>query len=368
LTADGGAPDGSPQDAGSRDAATPDATALPDAGTGWHLPAYAYRRVLTVTAELPADLADFTVAVALREGVFDFSTLRDDGRDVAFVGEDGSTLPFERAVDPIPFLTFWVRLPDLRGPPEASLFTMYYGNPAAPDLSDAAAAWGPHFAAVFHMGSAGDSTSHDNSGEAQGVAWTPGRVGRAGDFLGARMVVRGHPSLDGLFAQGGTVTAWAKPRTWGEGQKGRILDRMGRTDLGWALYLRGDGHPATLAFARCQGTGFSVWDGPTDATPLGRWSHVAVVLDDRDLATGPRLYVDGLDRPALRTSSGSGAAAPDTSLDLLVGAGDSTGYRTFDGLLDEIRVVRGAQTGAWVLAEFLSTGGGLLRLGDQETR
>jgi hypothetical protein len=123
------------------------------------------------------------------------------GQDIRFTTYGGQPLSYERQryVASTGELVAWVKLPAL-GPGDTTLF-LYYGNAGAPDQQDAAAAWAPDYAGVWHLDEAGTATSVADTSGNNNVG-TPlnatTRLGTAGPTLGASGVMGAGVLFDGV--------------------------------------------------------------------------------------------------------------------------------------------------------------------------
>ncbi len=152
-------------------------------------------------------------------------------------------------------------------------------------------------------------------------------------------------SLDDIFLNGGSLSAWIYPNSHGAGNYGRILSKgsAGAT-VGWQFILNGAVGESLAFHTSCNGGDWVWWTTPTGTLPLNEWSHVAVTFN-RDSATNePAFYINGnTTAHSVYVSSGSSASCgtffsgDDIGDDLLIGQ-RSDANRTFDGIIDEARV------------------------------
>ena len=181
--------------------------------------------------------------------------------------------------------------------------------------------------------------NHD--GTVSGAAWSSGLLDGALSFNGiSDYVDLGTPStLENIFDNGATITAWINPAGWGEGDFGRILDKadnLGSNRNGWAFEVYGS--QQALFFQH----GFSVAIGnfqtPAGSISLNNWQHVAVVFDNNSDLNDPILYIDGAAQTVTETSTPSGTRLSDSGVTLTMGNYAIDLSRTFDGLLDDVRI------------------------------
>jgi len=165
--------------------------------------------------------------------------------------------------------------------------------------------------------------------------------GLALDFNGVDAVVSiASPiAIDNIFAGGGgTITAWIKPRTIGE-SFGRIIDRAS-TELsadGYSFLTQTPANPR-IRFTRGWTGGIAGWNAPTDSITLNVWQHVAVTYDEGSTANDPAMYVNAISQSISETDGvPSGSPESDAAEDLTIGNYTAT-TRTFDGLIDDVRL------------------------------
>ena len=185
-----------------------------------------------------------------------------------------------------------------------------------------------------------DSINGYDGALANNPAWTPGLLDGALDFDGIddNIDVGPEPALDDLFASGATLTGWIRARGWGEGSYGRIADKSNATypGAGWAFELYGPAQALLFQMGYTGATGS--WATPAGAISLDTWHHVAVVFDSSDAANDPAIYIDGVAQTINELDAPSGTPDPDDAYDLHLGNHAQSTVRTFDGLLDDIRL------------------------------
>ncbi|HEY0968373.1 MAG TPA: LamG-like jellyroll fold domain-containing protein [Opitutaceae bacterium] len=167
-------------------------------------------------------------------------------------------------------------------------------------------------------------------------AWATGRIGTALDFDGTDDVVNAGSgsSLDNLSAV--TVTAWIRADSLGGGSKGRVVTKasgIGPT-AGWHLHVTGTNQ---LQFRADYATTDLDRVSANNTISLGAWRHVVATWTGSATATNVKIYVDGVETAYASTTNGAGARANDATSNLYLG-NESGGTRTFDGLLDDVRV------------------------------
>ncbi len=181
-----------------------------------------------------------------------------------------------------------------------------------------------------------DSSGNSNTGTLTGgPTWTAGKIGNGLNFDGVddRVNVGSGATLDNLPAL--TFSAWIKADTLGEGGKGRIIDKTtGSAPVnGWIFDVDGTNQ---LSFIVDYTTTDLKRSSATNAITTGAWYHVAVTWTGSATATNIKFYVNGVETGYGTTTNGSGTRVNDGTASGSIG-NDSTGARTFDGVLDDVR-------------------------------
>lgn len=312
---------------------------------------WAARRGLTLDVPATGEvLADVPVLVILDASRIDPSIMADDGRDLRFVADDGVTvLPHElEQWSPEGLSWAWVRVPSL--PPGQTRLTLYYGNPAAEPL-DPTAVWSG-YAGVWHMGfEFADATGNNEPG--QGMATTTdGQAGPAQRFVPPQdgVAVTVSPALDGLFAAGGTASAMIRASGWGDNGQGLVIGRADSPngDGGWVLAV--DGARQALRFVRGFTMNRRTWYTPDGSLVLHAWHHVAVVYQD-DPVADPAIYIDGVPQSLSAQGMTNGSPDPEQAPTLHIGGVPFTTADTFDGIVDETRLIPVPRSAAWMTVE-----------------
>lgn len=287
----------------------------------------------SVTLNAPAgEAADAPVLIRLHTGNFDFLSANADGSDLRVVADDDKTgLPFHiEKWDGLNQLALvWVRLPRVATGARAWL---YFGNPGAAAAGDAKATYDAA-SAVYHFGEAAGNPADSGPAGGDATAFTGARVAASFANGGVRFEAAQRLELPPVPASGGwTASLWLKPAA---------LDGALMQAGGFSAALADGALDVQAGAARA-----------TSAAPLavGRWQHVAVVVDGGAL----RLYVDG--RP---TGEAAGAAVPTGPLTV------GNGYR---GEADEIQLAGAARAAAWIaVAAAQGPEGTLVALGEDES-
>ncbi len=201
---------------------------------------------------------------------------------------------------------------------------------------------------------AGDSSGNKNTGSITGAIWTSGKLGKGMNFDGADDIVNAQSpaSLDNMTTY--TVSAWIKPRTLGEGPTfGRIVDKDQGALTGWYFYLTTVGSaPACTSclslYHSFTGTD-GAWRSANNSVTLNVWQHIAVTYNTSATTNDPKFYVNGVVKGIIAENTPSSVDDNDAANVFTIG--NRTGLdRTFDGLIDDVRVYNRILTAAEVLA------------------
>jgi len=125
-----------------------------------------------------------------------------------------------------------------------------------------------------------------------------------------------------------TISAWIYPRSYGDFDAGRILDKSSASSQGWTLRFNG----GRLLRFWTKFTGGSVnWYGPS--INLREWQHIVVTYDHTSPSNQPIFYLNGIATSSTAGSS-SGTYLTDASYPFII-SGNSPYY---DGIQDDVRI------------------------------
>jgi biopolymer transport protein ExbB len=286
-------------------------------------------------ADIKEGLADFPVLVRLHAGNFTFGNAKSDGSDIRFAASDDKT-PLKYHIeqyDPAgEMVLVWVKVPRLPASGQDFIW-LYYGNNAAMDGQDAGGTYDTPQLAVYHLGEKEglpqDATSYKNHAkEFTGKLGTPAAIGHGITLKGNdRLVIARSPSLS--FVKGFTFSAWVS---------------MSAPQADGRLFSWEDGKRSIVI--AIEGTTLRCGTASIPGLPLGKWVHVAVTADGKNLS----LYTDGRERSTSRLG-----ALPEPASDIAIGA-SREGKHGFIGDMDEITIAGISRSAAWVRLAALSQG------------
>lgn len=290
-------------------------------------------------------LEDFPLLVVLDASRIDPSFAAADGHDLRFIDESsGSEIAYEiEAWRPAGRSLVWVRAPAIPAASNASVITMYYGNPTAPP-SRVSSVWSSEFVGVFHMaGSFTDTGPLRLDTIPQDVGFSPGQVGDAMTLspLG--------PASYGLIPQRAeladivTISGWIKQDT--QPIDYSALATIPISDLpADALHL---GWHADRPYGEATDRAHTLTRLEAAARQSGGWTHLGLVID----GSTATLFVDG----AVAASMTLAAPPSPPTFGVFVGAdcdacpnGTVVANADFlNGAIDELRLERAPRSAAW---------------------
>jgi biopolymer transport protein ExbB len=338
--------------------------AWPALSLAWWDDNWNFRKPITVDttpggAPIAASVDKVTVLVRLDVARFSyFADTKPDASDIRFIGADDKTpLPFHvESYDPVAGMAFiWVQVPRLTAGTTETIY-MYYGNPEAVAIGDAAASFDVNQVLVYHFedGKAVDRTGYGNNPAANSAVAQPGAViGSGVRFNGAESIsINASPSLRLIPAQGLTVSVWVNVD---QEQPDAVLLQAGDPG-GAALTLAIDGLTPYLSLS--DGRASAETPRTTRLTP-GTWHLVSAVAGSDAIV----LYLDGVriaETPASLAEIGG----------LFTVGADAAGQRPLFGRIDELVIANTARSPDWVAAVFANQGQAdkLLRYGEDAAR
>jgi hypothetical protein len=275
-----------------------------------------------------------------------------DGFDIYFSGDPAGTFRLAHEVERYDAaegqLIAWVKVPSLTA---STVIYLHYGSDLGESQQDAPAVWSAGYVAVLHLADDLDSTGRATNVDVQTSEDVATQIGRGQLYDGSddRIVVSS-PSIDNLFTTGGTAQGWFFATGYGENGFGRIWDK-GHTN-GWSFGLDNGLH--SMAFVHGDSDDFGEWNGPLDSVSLNSWHLGVVVYDKQSSANTPQVFVDGVQLQTLNVvDPPSGTSDSDSGNQLMVGNRGATD-RTFQGMLDEVRMANVVKSPAWIATEYVN--------------
>lgn len=316
-------------------------------------PGFQYRRPITIdeTKVGGATHTDFPVLVS---GTYDdLRTTANGGRVRNQNGFDIRPFADTALTEALPFelvhyepttgkIELWVKAASVSHS-VPTVFQLAYGDPTITTNGSSTDTWEASFRGVYHFGgngafSAADSTANENHGNQSNVTLgTADFGGGSGDFNGDTSLVE-IPDDDSIDIEGGfTLSAWIKLDSYGE-IAGRIFDRS--NSGAYIVAVQNETNPAEALLYNPSPNTFTV----QNVIETGIWYLVQVVHASETV----ELFLDGV---SVAGPSGSIVQPSVTANPLFIG-NRSDATRGFDGLIDEVRIIAGGRSAAWLLAEY----------------
>lgn len=304
-----------------------------------------------------ASHADFPLlfsmtAAFLKDAANGGDVTRADGFDIYFSADPAGTFRLAHEVeryDPAAGqLIAWVRIPTLMA--STTVFLHYGSDSITTSQQDVANVWSAGYVTVLHLDDAVDATGNATTIDQQTIEELDSPLDRAQRYNGTddRIVVGGSQKLNNIFAAIGSAEGWFFATGYGENGFGRIWDK-GHTN-GWSFGLDVTQH--SMAFVHGDSDNFGEWNGPFDSVSLNAWHHAIVNYDQRSSANTPEIYVDGVRIQNLQVvDAPSGTMDDDTGNQLMAGNRGASD-RTFQGMLDEIRMSDVPRSPEWILTQY----------------
>jgi len=274
-----------------------------------------------------------------------------DGLDIYFTADRSTVLMHEvESYDAVAgTLAAWVKIPALTA---ATTLYLHYGDAGAASSSSSPGVWSG-YELVLHM----DTTLEDATAKStaftdmtSGVVAARFGSGRTFDGVDDAIIAGSSAAIDDVFVSGGTADAWFYADSYGEMTFGRLFDK-GHV-AGWSLAVNNTTASASFSFVHgTESASFGEWVGPGLAVGLGAWHHAAVVFNSSTPATAPVVYIDGVLQTASAIVTPGAMADSDAALDLYIG-NRAAGDRTFDGVLDEMRISSQPRSASWLATQY----------------
>ena len=321
------------------------------------------------TVTVPAGLTDETLSsfpLLLRLGTgiagFDYADFRQAGADILVEDANENALPYElENWDTAGESRLWVRVPSVAA---GTTLTVYYGT--AETVAPPAGIW-TGYAGVWHLNETGDgaTTIADSSANGQNGTSHASSKARSDGVLGAARgleldakngamtTVPSSAVLDAVVPTF-TVSGWVRPKTLSLNWGYLFARKTSDADPCWGLQFRAKDNANSIGI-------YSNGSADNDSnralfSTSGRftantWTKYHVVYDNTTI----RLYLDG----ALVDSKSAkpGAAVSKSNGFGIGGFPTSANHSSLKADQDEVRLMNGAASAAWVAAEYRQESG-----------
>lgn len=310
-------------------------------------------------ARAGTQLGEFELLVTLTPDRVDLDALGLVGSDLCFVARDGTPLAWEvDSIEPQQVLV-WVTVESLT---RGDVFYLYAGGDASACAPPPI--WADNdYVGVYHLGEpVVDGSPAGNDPKVVSSTLVPGFIGDAREYDDDldQVMLPPSSSLTGIFAGGGTITAWVQPAV--DSGERRIVERatsaQGRNGF---IFLVNE----TRLELRRGGEGdHGSWGSDADLE-IGTWHHVGVVFDDDDPDAGASFWLDGVPTRSTEITPLVGGAQLDPMLETRLGRAPPE-LGNLEGRLDEVRLSTVARSGEWIEHQVLSDVDALLDYGPAE--
>ncbi|MBN1758944.1 MAG: DUF2341 domain-containing protein [Chitinispirillaceae bacterium] len=302
-------------------------------------------------ADVPENVYGFPLLVRLTDEVIDFSEALSAGEDIRFTRSDGTPLPFEteRWDAAESRAEIWVRLDTVHGNNGTQSITMYWGNPAATDVSDGCAVFdtADGVVAVWHLNQeCNDATMNMHNGSVCTASDTTGVIGGGKWFGGSDSI-----TVEGLFGTPSSITlsAWV----WCDGA---VADTGGDiVSLGDAVFIRTNYLLDSLGTTGIihESDGMTFYHVATERFLRGNgWHFLTFTVEES--TSGTVLFIDG-EEAAARTDLSIPINYSGIGVNTVIGNhGNGKGEFGFNGAIDEVRVCRKALPPEFVRLSYMN--------------
>lgn len=311
-------------------------------------------------ANVSGAVTGFPVALSLTAANFNFDQAMDHGSDLRFTKADGSPLPFEiESWDKAgQAAAVWVRT-DVTGNSASQSLVMHWGNPAATPTSDSKAVFPTsdflgvwHFAETANNDAAGFKDATANAAHGKGSAYTaastvPGRVGRGlrnSNALKNSILI--DESKKDLFNPDPSFTIFIWTNIVSFPSNGAYHTMISKGDGTFSMQRLGGGR----TFEPC------CWQGSYHMCAVGKmtgqtgvWYRFAASFTR---GSGIKFYINNV----MDAEAKDGSAMEQSPRPLVIAnqtQGDT--QRWWDGVLDEVRITKGARSADWIKLDYEST-------------
>jgi hypothetical protein len=321
----------------------------PDGGGGSGVPPVDagphFRKVITLAVNSPTELRDFPVSIITHDPDLQHAA-QPDASDVAFTTLAGAPLAYELVSfdKPSGALEAWVRIPSVTA---STQIAMVYGGSSIASSGTVwssaiyAAAW--HFAETSGpwMDSAGGHRVTPPSPSST-AAIVPGIAGSARQFDGIDDATQADPADTGLdFGTGSfSVQAWVDVAQSADPYD-MVIDKGGDVAKPGYCFTLGTGN----WYAEVGDNNYIAATFGTELSMLDHWTQLTAVIDRT--SNNLLAYTNGTFSSSLPFGS---IGSVDGTTPLAIGSMQSE-YR-FEGIVDEVRVLKVALTADWIAAEW----------------
>ncbi|TWP51021.1 DUF2341 domain-containing protein [Lentzea tibetensis] len=315
-------------------------------------------------ANVAGDVKAFPVPVQLDATNFDFSQAKPDGSDIRFTDAAGQQLPYEieKWDAKAKQAAIWVKT-DVKGNSAAQSINLLHGNPDAKSESDGSKVFAKAdgWVTAHHLAESGGGQYKDSTGNGAhgkgvniaGPATAPGRVGQALSLNRAKseyVLLDGSdksPLFNPLPAKG-TFSIWSNAKT----HPAAYIAMFSKGETGFRIHYFGDGPQTEPCIDVANYDWCPLPDGAFTKVDNNKWYHFTFVLDKPNAYyyINGKLEVTKKDTNAWKTAG----AEPVTIGNNEKTPGSNSRKRSFDGMLDEARILNAPKDKNWAKLDFES--------------
>lgn len=339
-------------------------TAASEAQAGW-----AHQRKITIDttaagANVAGDVKGFPVPVRLDAGNFDFSQAKPGGADIRFDDAAGKPLPYEieKWDATAKQAAIWVRT-DVKGNNASQAITLKWGNPEAASESDGTKVFpkADGWLTAHHLAEQGAANGYkDSAGNLNGKG-----VNITGDATGAGVVGNAlnlnrakseyvllpgseSSSLFNPLPSKGTFSIWSNAKT----HPAAYIAMFSKGETGFRIHYFGSGDQTEPCIDVANYDWCPLPSGAYTKVKNNTWYHFVFVIDKPNAYyyINGKLEVGKTDTNAWKTAG----AEPVTIGNNEKTPGSNSRKRSFDGLLDEARILSVPKDKNWAKLDFES--------------
>jgi hypothetical protein len=318
-------------------------------------------------AGVAGNVDKFPVPVSLTSANFNFAEAKDDGADLRFSTVAGAALPYQiESWDKAgQKAAVWVKV-DVKGSDASQAISMHWGNAGATSESDGTKVFdkADGWIGDWHLAEKGSVTAgaykdatanaaHGSGINITGDATAPGRVGPALSLNRANkeyVLINGSESspLFNPLPTKGTFSIWANSKT----HPLAYIGMFAKGETGFRIHFYGTGTQTEPCIDVLGSPGYD-WCMPSKAKHQNNiWYHYVIVIDK----PGMWYYANGAKD---NNQMDQGTWRTDGPEPLTIGNNEKTPGkndrgRSFDGMLDEARVLSVPKDANWVKLDYES--------------
>ncbi|WP_346133549.1 DUF2341 domain-containing protein [Lentzea roselyniae] len=334
------------------------------AQAGW-----AHQRKITIDtlaagANVAGDVKGFPVPVRLDATNFDFGQARPDGADIRFDDAAGKPLPYEieKWDAGARQAAIWVRT-DVKGNNASQSVTLKWGNPEAKSESNGAAVFpkADGWITAHHLAEKGAAAGYRDSvgnlnGKGVNIAGDATGAGVVGNALSLSRARSEYVLLPGSESSGlfnplpskGTFSIWSNAKT----HPAAYIAMFSKGETGFRIHYFGEGDQTEPCIDVANYDWCPLPSGAYTKVKNNTWYHFVFVIDKPNAYyyINGKLEVGKTDTNAWKTTG----TEPVTIGNNEKTPGSNSRKRSFDGLLDEARILSVPKDKNWAKLDFES--------------